>query len=186
NASDRNHAQIIVCNLNMHKASNNQQAAIATVEQVANRPAGKQVPFTMLILVLVPQLDKAQAMQLRTLYARLMLLKRVFFRAEMAGERQVLTLGGKGSSLSLAFFSSFATTNPPQILKFDPSALARLSSFPLGHSEIKNEESVENRSKGANVAVIGANSTSAFASTAATDAVEATTSTTELARCSCC
>ncbi|GKF20813.1 hypothetical protein Tco_0069451, partial [Tanacetum coccineum] len=51
----------------------------------------------------------------------------------MAGERRVLTLGGKGSSLSPASVFEFATANPPQILKIDPSALARLSSSPSGH-----------------------------------------------------
>nr|GEU65678.1 histidine--tRNA ligase, cytoplasmic [Tanacetum cinerariifolium] len=55
------------------------------------------------------------------------------FGAEMAGERLVLTLGGKGSSLSPASVFEFATANPPQILKIDPSALARLSSSPSGH-----------------------------------------------------
>ena len=57
----------------------------------------------------------------------------VLFGAEMAGERRVLTLGGKGSSLSSASVFGFATANPPQILKIDPSALARLSSSPSGH-----------------------------------------------------
>ncbi|GJZ96140.1 histidine--tRNA ligase, cytoplasmic [Tanacetum coccineum] len=51
-------------------------------------------------------------------------------RAEMAGERRVLTLGGKGSSLSPASVFEFTTANPPQILKINPSALARLSSSP--------------------------------------------------------
>ncbi|GKE76587.1 transcription initiation factor TFIID subunit 4b, partial [Tanacetum coccineum] len=72
NASDRNLAQIIVCKPNMHKASNNQQAAAATTEKAANRPAGKQLPFAMLLPVLEPQLEKGRAMQLQTLYARLM------------------------------------------------------------------------------------------------------------------
>nr|GEV58588.1 transcription initiation factor TFIID subunit 4b [Tanacetum cinerariifolium] len=69
NASDRNPAQIIVRNPDMHKASSNQQAA---AEQAANRPAGRQVPFAMLLPVLEPQLEKGRAMQLQTLYARLM------------------------------------------------------------------------------------------------------------------
>ncbi|GJX58441.1 hypothetical protein Tco_0289831 [Tanacetum coccineum] len=55
----------------------------------------------------------------------------IFF--EMAGERWVLTLGGKGSSLSPASVFEFASAKPPQILKIDPSALARLSSSPSGH-----------------------------------------------------
>ncbi|GJR05567.1 hypothetical protein Tco_0528551 [Tanacetum coccineum] len=72
NASDRNLAQIIVCKPNMHKASNNQQAAATTTKKAANRPAGKQLPFAMLLPVLKPQLEKGRAMQLQTLYARLM------------------------------------------------------------------------------------------------------------------
>ncbi|GJY56940.1 hypothetical protein Tco_0456055, partial [Tanacetum coccineum] len=51
----------------------------------------------------------------------------------MAGERRVLTLGGKGSCLSPASVFEFTTANPPQILKIDPSVLARLSSSPPGH-----------------------------------------------------
>ncbi|PWA97198.1 hypothetical protein CTI12_AA031840 [Artemisia annua] len=46
----------------------------------------------------------------------------------MAGERRVLTLGGKGSSLSEASVFEFATASTPQILKIDPSALTRLYS----------------------------------------------------------
>ncbi|GKA59253.1 histidine--tRNA ligase, cytoplasmic [Tanacetum coccineum] len=45
--------------------------------------------------------------------------------AEIAG---VLMLGGKGSSLSSDSVFKFATASTPQILKLDPSALARLSS----------------------------------------------------------
>ncbi|KVI09583.1 Anticodon-binding [Cynara cardunculus var. scolymus] len=48
----------------------------------------------------------------------------------MAGERRVLTLGGKGSSLSSASVFEFAIASPPMLLKIDPSALARLSSAP--------------------------------------------------------
>nr|GFC62299.1 transcription initiation factor TFIID subunit 4b [Tanacetum cinerariifolium] len=44
----------------------------AAAEQAANRPAGRQVPFAMLLPVLEPQLEKGRAMQLQTLYARLM------------------------------------------------------------------------------------------------------------------
>ncbi|GJR84004.1 hypothetical protein Tco_0154789 [Tanacetum coccineum] len=51
----------------------------------------------------------------------------------MAGERRVLTLGGKGSCLSPASVFEFTTANPPQIMKTDPSILARLSSSPPGH-----------------------------------------------------
>nr|GEY78502.1 histidine--tRNA ligase, cytoplasmic [Tanacetum cinerariifolium] len=47
---------------------------------------------------------------------------------EMAVDRRVLTLGGKGSSLSSTSVFEFATDSLPQILKIDPSALARLSS----------------------------------------------------------
>ncbi|GJY21780.1 histidine--tRNA ligase, cytoplasmic [Tanacetum coccineum] len=43
------------------------------------------------------------------------------------------TLGGKGSSLSSTSVFEFATASLPQILKIDPSALARLSSSPSGH-----------------------------------------------------
>ncbi|KAI3779453.1 hypothetical protein L2E82_09172 [Cichorium intybus] len=46
----------------------------------------------------------------------------------MAGERRVLTIGGKGSSLSPASVFEFSIASPPQLLKTDPSALARLSS----------------------------------------------------------
>nr|GFB41816.1 histidine--tRNA ligase, cytoplasmic [Tanacetum cinerariifolium] len=42
--------------------------------------------------------------------------------------RRVLTLGGKGSSLSSTSVFEFATDSLPQMLKIDPSALARLSS----------------------------------------------------------
>nr|GEV69293.1 histidine--tRNA ligase, cytoplasmic [Tanacetum cinerariifolium] len=49
------------------------------------------------------------------------------------GDRRVLTLGGKGSSLSETSLFKFANASPPQILKIDPSALARLSSSPSGH-----------------------------------------------------
>nr|GFB16188.1 histidine--tRNA ligase, cytoplasmic [Tanacetum cinerariifolium] len=47
---------------------------------------------------------------------------------EMAVDRRVLTLGGKGSSLSSTSVFEFATASLPQILKIDPAALARLSS----------------------------------------------------------
>ncbi|KAI3516183.1 hypothetical protein L1887_15094 [Cichorium endivia] len=46
----------------------------------------------------------------------------------MAGERRVLTVGGKGSSLSPASVFEFSVASPPQLLKTDPSALAKLSS----------------------------------------------------------
>ncbi|KAD2393439.1 hypothetical protein E3N88_40416 [Mikania micrantha] len=55
------------------------------------------------------------------------------FIAEMAGERRVLTLGGKGFSLSSASVFEFSTACPPPLLKIDPSALARLSSVSSGH-----------------------------------------------------
>ncbi|GKE24963.1 histidine--tRNA ligase, cytoplasmic [Tanacetum coccineum] len=48
-------------------------------------------------------------------------------------EKKVVTLGGKGSSLSSTSVFEFATASLPQILKIDPSALARLSSSPSGH-----------------------------------------------------
>ncbi|KAF5799165.1 putative histidine--tRNA ligase [Helianthus annuus] len=50
----------------------------------------------------------------------------------MAGERRVLTLGGKGFSLSSASVFEFSTASPPPLLKIDPSALARLSSSSSG------------------------------------------------------
>ncbi|KAL4576647.1 hypothetical protein LXL04_012744 [Taraxacum kok-saghyz] len=53
----------------------------------------------------------------------------------MAGERRVLTLGGKGSSLSSASVFEFSIASPPQLLKTDPSALARLSSSPSNHKQ---------------------------------------------------
>nr|XP_043632461.1 histidine--tRNA ligase, cytoplasmic [Erigeron canadensis] len=46
----------------------------------------------------------------------------------MAGEKRVLTLGGKGSSLSSASVFEFSTASSPMLLKIDPAALARLSS----------------------------------------------------------
>nr|GEZ53329.1 histidine--tRNA ligase, cytoplasmic [Tanacetum cinerariifolium] len=62
--------------------------------------------------------------------------KEITFPAEAANEtemavdrRRVLTLGGKGSSLSATSVFEFATASLPQMLKIDPSALARLSSF---------------------------------------------------------
>ncbi|KAI3721666.1 hypothetical protein L2E82_32683 [Cichorium intybus] len=55
--------------------------------------------------------------------------------SEMAGERRVLTLGGKGSSLSSASVFEFSIASPPQLLKIDPSALARLSSSPSNHKQ---------------------------------------------------
>ncbi|PWA58782.1 Histone-fold [Artemisia annua] len=64
--SDRNPAQNAARNPDMHRVSSNQQAA-----QAANRPAGKQVPFAMLLPVIEPQLDRDRAAQLQTLYARL-------------------------------------------------------------------------------------------------------------------
>ncbi|XP_023767756.1 histidine--tRNA ligase, cytoplasmic [Lactuca sativa] len=51
----------------------------------------------------------------------------------MAGERRVLTLGGKGSTLSSDSVFEFSTASPPQLLQIDPSALARLSSSPSNH-----------------------------------------------------
>lgn len=46
----------------------------------------------------------------------------------------MLTLGGKGSSLSSASVFEFTIASPPMLLKIDPSALARLSSAPSGHN----------------------------------------------------
>lgn len=66
NTSDRNPAQNSARNPDMHRVSSNQQAA-----QAANRPAGKQVPFAMLLPVIEPQLDRERAAQLQNLYARL-------------------------------------------------------------------------------------------------------------------
>ena len=66
NTNDRNPAQNAARNPDMHRVSSNQQAA-----QAANRPAGKQVPFAMLLPVIEPQLDRDRAAQLQTLYARL-------------------------------------------------------------------------------------------------------------------
>ncbi|XP_076915181.1 transcription initiation factor TFIID subunit 4b-like isoform X1 [Bidens hawaiensis] len=40
-------------------------------QQAANKPAGKQVPFALLLPVIEPQLDKDRAMQLQGLYVRL-------------------------------------------------------------------------------------------------------------------
>ncbi|KAK9057284.1 hypothetical protein SSX86_022119 [Deinandra increscens subsp. villosa] len=51
----------------------------------------------------------------------------------MAGEKRVMTLGGKGFSLSSASVFEFSTASPPPLLKIDPSALARLSSPSSGH-----------------------------------------------------
>ncbi|KAJ0808921.1 putative histidine--tRNA ligase [Helianthus annuus] len=51
----------------------------------------------------------------------------------MAGERRVLTLGGKGFSLSSASVFEFSTASPPPLFKIDPSALTRLSSSSSGH-----------------------------------------------------
>ncbi|XP_071705788.1 histidine--tRNA ligase, cytoplasmic-like [Rutidosis leptorrhynchoides] len=51
----------------------------------------------------------------------------------MAGERRVLTLGGKGSSLSPTSMFEFSTASPPLVLKIDPAALARLLSSSSGH-----------------------------------------------------
>nr|GEW20773.1 transcription initiation factor TFIID subunit 4b [Tanacetum cinerariifolium] len=64
NTSDRNPAQN-ARNSDI-RASSNQQAA-----QAANRPAGKQVPFAMLLPVIEPQLDRDRAAQLQALYGRL-------------------------------------------------------------------------------------------------------------------
>ncbi|CAI9273247.1 unnamed protein product [Lactuca saligna] len=54
-------------------------------------------------------------------------------KSDMAGERRVLTLGGKGSTLSSDSVFEFSTASPPQLLQIDPSALARLSSSPSNH-----------------------------------------------------
>ncbi|KAI3705302.1 hypothetical protein L1987_75537 [Smallanthus sonchifolius] len=53
----------------------------------------------------------------------------------MAGERQVLTLGGKGFSLSPASVFEFSTASPRPLLKIDPSALARLSLSSSGRKQ---------------------------------------------------
>ncbi|KAJ9541551.1 hypothetical protein OSB04_028057 [Centaurea solstitialis] len=54
----------------MHRMGN-QAMATGQAANAMNRPAGKQVPFALLLPVIEPQLDKDRAMQLQGLYIRL-------------------------------------------------------------------------------------------------------------------
>ncbi|KAJ9541320.1 hypothetical protein OSB04_027826 [Centaurea solstitialis] len=55
----------------MHRMGNQQAMATGQAANAMNRPAGKQVPFALLLPVIEPQLDKDRAMQLQGLYIRL-------------------------------------------------------------------------------------------------------------------
>ncbi|KAI3713367.1 hypothetical protein L1987_71944 [Smallanthus sonchifolius] len=55
----------------MQRMGNQQAMATGQSANAANRTAGKQVPFALLLPVIEPQLDKDRAMQLQGLYVRL-------------------------------------------------------------------------------------------------------------------